>query len=101
MGQVDTTELFTITNSVSQESNSNRWPTKDKSNLFKLNSVFLSLSLRQIMVDRHTYSLLYWIIDIGDLFYGLRLLASYFIAPMASFALRSKLLSQVSLGFTK
>ena len=30
LGQVDTTEFFTITNSVSQESNSNTWPTKEE-----------------------------------------------------------------------
>ena len=46
------------------------------------------------MIERQTYDLLGWIGDIGGFYDGLTLIASYFAAPIATFALNSELLAE-------
>ena len=59
-----------------------------------MNSVVLELSLEQTAIERQTYSLLEWVGDVGGFYDGLKLIASYFVAPIATIALQSELLAQ-------
>ena len=101
LGQTDEIEYETITHTPSDVSKSNTWPTKDNRVTFKLNSVLLNLSQEQTNIERETYSLLEWIGDIGGLFDGLRLAASLFIAPVASYALKSELYIKLESVFSQ
>ena len=46
------------------------------------------------MIERQTYSLLEWIGDIGGFYDGLKIIASFFVTPIATSALNSQLLAQ-------
>ena len=65
-----------------------------------MNSVHLTIGKEETEIERQTYSLLDWIGDIGGLFDGLSLLASHFIAPIAAYALKYDLLTQLKIPGT-
>ena len=85
---------MTFSTGKSEASSYKEWPTKDKKSIYKLNSIVLSQGLKKTEIERQTYSFLEWIGDVGGLFDGLILLANYFVAPIATFSLRSILLSE-------
>ena len=43
-------------------------------------------------IERQTYSLLDWIGDVGGLFDGLKVLGTFLIAPVATFAMQAEVL---------
>mmetsp|Transcript_2935 Transcript_2935/g.4000 ORF Transcript_2935/g.4000 Transcript_2935/m.4000 type:complete len:99 (-) Transcript_2935:922-1218(-) len=69
------------------------WPAESNGfrNYYKFSSFWIELGQRQTTIERSTYSILEWLGDVGGLFDGLRLLCQYFVAPIASMALRKKI----------
>ena len=74
----------------------NTWPTKAAPSMYKINSFWIEISSSLTTVERKTYSSLEWLGDVGGLFEGLKIISGFFIAPIASFALRVKLFTAAS-----
>ena len=72
------------------------WPTPAAPSLYKINSFWIEVSSNLRTVERKTYSSLEWLGDVGGLFEGLKNISGFFIAPIASFALRVKLFTAAS-----
>ena len=78
-----------------------RWTTKlEPDNKYKVVSLYIALTLDQIVIERQTYNILEWLGDVGGLFDMLRLLGKFFISPLAAFALKVELLTQAFLFTT-
>ena len=71
------------------------WPTKEKNTKFKYDSFYFQLSKEVQVIKRSTYSVLDWLGDVGGLYDGLKIIASFLIAPISSLAAKDLLLTQV------
>ena len=76
----------------STPSTQNVWPTKDNPVKYKINSFWVDLSKSLNTIERQTYSILEWTGDVGGLLDGLKLIGGFIIAPIASMALKLKLI---------
>ena len=94
MGQTDSEEFERGIFEKSTASTYTRYPTRDNPSRYKINSFWLELSQSMKTIERQTYSLLDWAGDVGGLFDGLKLLASFFVAPIASTALQISLITK-------
>ena len=68
------------------------WPTKKQSSIYKIGTFWFSLHPSMTTIERQTYSILDWLGDVGGLFDGLKIIGSFIIAPIASFAMKTELL---------
>ena len=72
------------------------FPTKEKPDtLYKFSGFVLSVSLDMLITERETYGVLEWLGDIGGLFDALRYIGYLLIAPIASYHLKTELLSSI------
>ena len=61
--------------------------------MYKINSFWIELDPSLTIIERHSYSVLDWVGDVGGLLDGLKVLGGFFVAPIATFALKVELLS--------
>lgn len=74
--------------------NTKDWPTKEiPDTRYKLGSLLIVLSQDYTTIERQTYNVLEWLGDVGGLFDGFVLIARYLIAPIATYAIKTELLS--------
>ena len=78
---------------MSQPSIYGKWPTPENPNMFKINSFWIEHDSSLTTIERQTYSFLDWLGDVGGLLDGLKLFASFLVAPIAAFSMRAELLS--------
>ena len=93
IGQVNEGEFEKIVLQQVSPSAYTSWPTRDNPSRYKINSIWLELSKSQTTIERQTYSMLELMGDVGGLLDGLKIVGGFFVTPIASFALRVKLLA--------
>ena len=72
------------------------FPTKDNPDTkYKFNSLVLYVSLDSLVTERETYGVLEWMGDLGGLFDALRYLGVFIVSPIASYRLKSELLTSI------
>ena len=77
----------------SQPSIYNQWPTRDAPSFYTINSLYIEYSTSQTTIERKTYSILEFLGDVGGLLDGLKLAVGFFVTPIATFALKFKLVA--------
>ena len=95
LGQFDEVQFFHTTFKETVSSLHNTWPTIEANGLFKFDSFYFELSSSMFQYERQTYSALEFVGDIGGLYDGLNQLSRMLLAPIATIALKQKLLGQV------
>ena len=63
--------------------------------MYNFASVWIELDYQKIEIERSTYSILEWLGDVGGLFDGLLLILNYLMSPLAAFAMKVMLLTNV------
>ena len=94
IGQLSEIEYEKIVIKPSAPSAYTEWPTKDNPRvIYKFNSIWLELSKSQMTIERQAYSMLELTGDVGGLLDGLKLIGGFLITPIATLALRIKLMA--------
>ena len=60
--------------------------------MYKINSFWVEHDSSLTAIERQTYGFFDWLGDVGGLLDGLKLVASFFVAPFAAFAFKVELL---------
>ena len=55
----------------------------------------MELNPKKRVFERHTYSLLEWLGDVGGLYDGLLIIGRFIVGPLAEFAMGSALLTKI------
>ena len=90
---MDVIEFATLSISEGGPSKYNVWPTRDAPTRRKFNSIWMELDQEQDLIERSTYGLLDFVGDLGGLWDGLEKSASFFVSPIAVFAMKENLLA--------
>lgn len=68
----------------------NKWPTEDApDNIYQFGSFVITQGQDLTMIDRHTYSSLEWLGDVGGLFGAFQAIGSFLVGPIAAFHLKA------------
>ena len=74
------------------QSSQAKWPKKEEQGRYKIQSLWIELSPVLTTYERQTYSMLELFGDVGGLLEALKLLGGFVVMPIATFALKAKLL---------
>ena len=68
----------------------NKWPTEDEpDNIYQFGSFVLMQGQDLTLIDRHTYSGLEWLGDVGGLFGALQAIGLLLVGPISAFNLKA------------
>ena len=71
------------------------WPTKVNPTDYYFKGLWFQMHQEKVVIERKTYSILEWLGDVGGLFDGLRLIFGQLVGPVAMFALKASLWTEV------
>ena len=95
-GEEEEFEFYRVNFESSAPSFMDKWPTEEQpDNKYKFGSLWIELSQNEIKIERQTYSFLEWLGEIGGLFEMARVFGFLVVAPLASYRLRSELLTKI------
>lgn len=95
LGIVSEQAFYELTHELPVASSWNTFPTRENpSTRYKYTSFEIQLGKNKTVVERQTYSLLDWLGDLGGLFDALKIICNWFVAPVATYALKATLMTK-------
>ena len=88
VGQVSDETFERIEYYQPEASRLSKWPTRENPKIYKFSTFWVSHHPSMTSIERKTYSGLDWLGDVGGLFEGLFVIGSFFISPIAYFAMK-------------